>query len=156
MLCTLIVIHKWVKNMVQPKDLSGSVIFPKGAKASNDFFTGSVWMETLVPADSAFNFQILNVTFEPGARSHWHRHTGGQILLVTGGTGGFQEEGKPPRFIREGEIVRIGPDVKHWHGAAPDSWFVHVVVIPNPEKEHAEWLEPVSDKEYMKLKEGKK
>lgn len=132
-------------------DLSESVIFPKGQKITDDHFIGAVWVETLVPKDSTFNCQIANVTFEPGARNNWHRHPGGQLLLVTGGIGYYQEDGKPARAIREGDVVKIYPNAKHWHGATPDSWFVHIAVIANPQKGDAEWLEPVTDEEYNKL-----
>lgn len=131
--------------------LNESVIFPKGQKITDEHFIGTAWVEMLVPKDSAFNCQIANVTFEPGARNNWHKHPGGQILLVTGGIGYYQEEGKPARVIRDGDVVKINPDVKHWHGATPDSWLVHIAVITNPPKGDAEWLEPVTDEEYNKL-----
>ena len=80
-------------------------------------------------------FPIGNVTFEPGARNNWHKHPGGQILLVTGGKGYFQEEGKPVQVIQEGDVVKIHLNVKHWHGATSDSWFVHIAISTNPQKE---------------------
>ena len=138
--------------MNNSKDLSKSVIFPKGQKIADDHFIGTAWVEALVPMDSTFNCQVANVTFEPGARNNWHKHPGGQILLVTGGKGYFQEEGKSARVIREGEVVKINPNVKHWHGATPDSWLVHIAVITNPHKGDAVWLEPVTDEEYNNLK----
>ncbi|MGD0856043.1 MAG: cupin domain-containing protein [Dehalococcoidia bacterium] len=138
--------------MNNPNDLSGSVIFPKGKKIADDHFIGTAWVETLVPMDSNFNCQIANVTFEPGARNNWHKHPGGQLLLVTGGKGYYQEEGKPARVIQEGDVVKINPNVKHWHGAKPDSWLVHIAIMTNPQKGDAVWLEPVTDKEYSNLK----
>ncbi len=137
--------------MNTPNDLSESVIFPKREKISDSHFKGSVWVQALVPVDTKFNCQIANVTFEPRARNNWHRHPGGQILLVIGGRGYFQEEGKPAQAISEGDVIKIHPDVKHWHGASPDSWLVHVAVITNPQKGDAIWLEPVMDEEYNKL-----
>jgi len=71
--------------MNKSSDLRESVIFPKGEKIQNDHFTGAAWLEKLVPKDSTFNCPVGNVTFEPGARTHWYRHPGGQLLLVTGG-----------------------------------------------------------------------
>lgn len=133
------------------KNLNESVIFPKGKKITNEYFIGTAWLEMLVSNDSIFNCPIYNVTFEPGARNNWHKHPGGQILLVTGGKGYYQEEGKPVQVIKEGDIVKIQPDVKHWHGAAPDSWFVHIGISTNPQKGDAEWLEPVTDEEYNNL-----
>lgn len=138
--------------MNRPNDLSESVIFPKGQKITDDHFIGTAWVETLVPMDRTFNCQVANVTFEPGARNNWHKHPGGQILLVTGGIGYYQEEGKPARMIQEGDVVKINPDVKHWHGAKSDSRLVHIVIITNPQKGDAVWLEPVTDKEYNNLK----
>ena len=138
--------------MNKPNDLSGSVIFPKGKKISDDHFIGNAWVEMLVPIDKTFNCPLYNVTFEPGARNNWHKHPGGQILLVTGGIGYYQEEGKLPQVIRVGDIVKINPNVKHWHGAVPDSWLVHIAVITNPQKGDAVWLEPVTDEDYNNLR----
>jgi quercetin dioxygenase-like cupin family protein len=101
--------------------------------------------------DDTFNCSITNVTFEPGARNSWHKHPGGQLLLVTGGKGYFQEEGQPARVIKEGDVVKINPSVKHWHGAGPDSWLAHIAIGTNPQKGDLEWLEPVTDKEYQQL-----
>ncbi|GIM28325.1 cupin [Clostridium polyendosporum] len=138
--------------MDKSNNLSGSVIFPKGKKITNDYFIGATWLEMLVFNDSTFNCPIGNVTFEPGARNNWHKHPGGQILLVTGGKGYYQEEGKPVQVLQEGDVVKIHPDVKHWHGATPDSWFAHIAISTNAQKGDAEWLEPVTDEEYNNLK----
>lgn len=138
--------------MHNSKDLSESVVFPKGQKIADNHFIGTAWVEPLVSMDSTFNCQIANVTFEPRARNNWHKHPGGQILLVTGGNGYYQEEGKPAQVISEGDVIKIHPDVKHWHGASPDSWLVHVAVITNPQKGDAVWMEPVEDEEYNNIK----
>jgi len=124
------------------------VIFRRGEKVTNDHFIGTAWLEMLVPDDRTFNCPIGNVTFEPGARNNWHKHPGGQILLVTSGKGYCQEEGGKVRVLHPGDVVKVPPDVKHWHGAAPDSWFTHIAVMPNTQKGDAEWLEPVTDEEY--------
>jgi quercetin dioxygenase-like cupin family protein len=94
---------------------------------------------------------IGNVTFEPGCRNNWHKHPGGQILLVTGGRGWYQEDGKEARELHAGDIVEIPCNVKHWHGAAKDSWFVHIAIEANTKAGPAEWLGPVTDEEYHKL-----
>ena len=138
--------------MNNQNDLSESVIFPKGQKITDEHFIGTASVETLVPMDSTFNCQVANVTFEPGARNNWHKHPGGQVLLVTGGIGYYQEEGKLARMIQEGDVVKINPNVKHWHGAKSDRWLVHIAIITNPQKGDAEWLEPVANKEYYNLK----
>jgi quercetin dioxygenase-like cupin family protein len=136
--------------MQKIKDLSNSLIFPKGEKAPNDYFMGNVWVKMLVTEDS-FNCPVYNVTFEPKARTHWHSHPGGQILLVTGGKGFYQEEGKEEQSLQEGDVVKIPPNVKHWHGASKDNWFVHVGITTNPNIGNVEWIGAVSDEEYDKL-----
>lgn len=137
--------------MDNSNDLGESMIFPKGEKITNDFFIGGVWLEMLVSNDEIFNCSIGNVTFEPSARNNWHKHQGGQILLVTGGKGYYQEEGKPVQVVQKGDVIKIPPNVKHWHGATPNSWFVHLAIITNPQKGIVEWFEPVTDEEYNNL-----
>ena len=131
-------------------DLSKSVIFPVGEKFDSPNFIGTVWLNMLTPSGSAL--PVANVTFEPGCRNNWHKHAGGQILLVTGGRGYYQEWEKPARELHPGDVVTIPADAKHWHGAARDSWFVHLAIEVNPEKGPATWLEPVGDDEYNSLK----
>ncbi|MGG1324129.1 cupin domain-containing protein, partial [Priestia megaterium] len=88
-------------------------------------------------------------TFEPGCRNNWHIHRNGfQLLLVTGGEGWYQEEGKPAQFLKAGDVVVTHDGVKHWHGAAKDSWFEHIAITSGT----PEWLEPVSDEEYNNVK----
>lgn len=127
-------------------------VFPRGAE--NPFgrhFTGRSYLHML----STEQVTIGNVTFEPGCRNHWHVHRaesgGGQILLVTGGRGWYQEEGRPARALKEGDVVNIPANVKHWHGAAADSWMSHVA-FETPGTDCAnEWCEPVTDEEYAAL-----
>lgn len=113
-----------------------------------EFFTGQTYLNMLSTKDTIWQAPIGNVTFEPGARTNWHKHTGGQILLVTGGEGRYQERGKELQKLHKGDIVRIAPNVEHWHGAAPDSWFVHISIETNAADNQAVWLDPVTDKEY--------
>ncbi|MEN0709335.1 cupin domain-containing protein [Listeria monocytogenes] len=131
--------------------LENSVIFDKGELITNDYFIGNTYLKMLVPEDTVYNCPIGNVTFEPGARNNWHKHDGGQILLVTGGTGYYQEEGKSAQLLKEGDVVTIPKDVKHWHGATKDSWFVHLAISINVELGGTTWLEPVSDEHYNNL-----
>jgi quercetin dioxygenase-like cupin family protein len=94
------------------------------------------------------NVGVGNVTFEPGCRNNWHIHQGGfQILLVTGGEGWYQEEGKAAQFLKAGDVIVTYDGVKHWHGATKDSWFTHIAITAGK----PEWLEPVDDKTYNKL-----
>ena len=98
---------------------------------------------------------IGNVTFEPGCRNNWHIHHakkgGGQILLCTAGKGWYQEWGKPAQQLHPGDVVKIPVGVKHWHGAAKDSWFAHLSVEVPGEETSNEWLEPVDDQSYNAL-----
>ncbi len=131
---------------------SHHTIFPKGEKAPAEYFTGTVWIKSLVLNDPTLNVQIGNVVFEPGARNNWHTHPGGQILIVTDGTGYYQEKEKPIQIIRKGDVVHILPDVKHWHGASHDSEFTHIAVNTNTHKGIVVWMERVTDDEYNSLK----
>ncbi|MCR2032467.1 cupin domain-containing protein [Anaerofustis stercorihominis] len=126
-------------------------IFERGNKndAFKDYFVGQSYLNML----STEGVSIGNVTFEPGCRNNWHiHHKGGQILLVTGGRGYYQEWGKDAKELFPGDVVNIPPEVKHWHGAAKDSWFVHLAVEVPAEDSSNEWLEAVSNEDYNKLK----
>ena len=129
-----------------------NTIFPKGDRASSDYFTGTAWVKLLVPNDPALNCQIGNVVFEPGARNNWHTHPGGQILIVTDGTGYCQEKGKPIQLLHKGDVVKILPNVEHWHGALPNSEFTHIAINTNTQKGIVVWLERVTDEEYNSFK----
>ena len=125
-------------------------IFPIGQKndAFARYFVGQSYLNMLTTT----GVPIGNVTFEPGCRNNWHIHHaktgGGQILLCTAGRGYYQEWGQAPRELHPGDVVVIPPEVKHWHGAAPDSWFAHLAV----EETSNQWLEAVSEEEYRNLK----
>lgn len=129
-------------------------IFPRGGEntAFAQYFVGQSYLNML----SLEQVVIGNVTFEPGCRNNWHIHHaksgGGQILLVTAGRGYYQEWGKPARELHPGDVVNIPAGVKHWHGAAPDSWFSHLAIEVPGEETKNEWCEPVSDEDYGKLK----
>ncbi len=131
-----------------------SNVFPLGEKndAFAQYFIGQSYLHML----STQQISIANVTFEPGCRNNWHIHKasqgGGQILLVTAGRGYYQEWGQPARELNPGDVVNIPANVKHWHGAAPDSWFSHLAVEVPAENGSNEWLEPVSSEEYQKLR----
>ena len=126
---------------------SAKVIFPKGDRITNNNFTGTAYLQVMVAADSANPVAVGNVTFEPGARSKWHLHPAGQILLVTDGMGYYQEKGKPKQILRKGDVVKCSPNVAHWHGASADSSFVQVAITSN-DKGPTAWLHAVSDQEY--------
>jgi quercetin dioxygenase-like cupin family protein len=122
-------------------------IFPKGQKITNNNFTGTAWLEQLVLPDSLNSNQIGNVTFEPGARSNWHLHPGGQILMVIGGLGYYQEKGSPKKLLRKGDVIKCSPNIPHWHGASKDQMFIQVAITPM-QNGPVVWLQPVTDEEY--------
>lgn len=125
-----------------------NAIFPKGDLAPSEYFTGNAWVKMLVPNDQALNTAVGNVVFEAGARNNWHTHPGGQILIVTHGKGYYQELGKPIQLLQVGDVVNIQPEIKHWHGASPESEFTHIAISTNTAKGVVDWLEPVTDEEY--------
>lgn len=138
-------------------DLTNSVIFNIGTLQDKPKeYLGNIWSYNMVPfTDDVMNLPLGNVTFSPGSRNVYHVHPGGQILLITGGRGYYQEEGGPVRELHAGDVVCVPPNVKHWHGAAPDSWFTHIYIMPNydPHTMYGKWTyyyEPYED--YDKLK----
>ena len=114
----------------------------------NQFFTGTTHLNMLVEKDDIWNSSIGNVTFNKGSRTNWHKHSGGQILLVTAGEGRYQEKGKPIQILKQGDVVKIPINVVHWHGAAPNSDFAHISIETNIPNNQTTWLEPVKDNEY--------
>ncbi len=139
------------------RHLSGSnALSPFAIGQPNDgyaqYFSGPSYLQPL----STTQVGVYNVTFEPGVRNNWHTHHadkgGGQILIVTGGRGYYQAWGEPARELKAGETVNIPANVKHWHGAAKDSWFQHLAIEVPGENTRNEWHEPVSKADYDKLK----
>lgn len=128
----------------EPKN---ALVFPKGEKITNPNFTGTAYLESLVDADSLNAISVGNVTFEPRARSKWHTHPAGQILLAIDGIGYYQEKGKPKQILRKGDAIKCPPNIPHWHGASTDTAFVQVA-ITGREKGETVWLAEVTDKEY--------
>lgn len=123
------------------------VIFPIGQKIDNNNFSGTAWLNQLMANDSSNHIMVGNVTFEPGARTNWHLHPGGQILLATGGLGYYQEKGSPKRLLRKGDVVKCPPNVPHWHGASHDQSFIQIA-ITNNQNGATVWMHPVTDQEY--------
>ncbi len=127
-------------------------LFPRGEKNPyGQYFIGQSYLNML----STEQVSIGNVTFELGCRNNWHIHHadqgGGQILLVTGGRGWYQKWGEPARALKAGDVVNIPANVKHWHGAATDSWFSHLAVEVPAVNGSNEWCEPVNDEDYARL-----
>ena len=133
---------------MKPENIS---VFPMGEK--NEAFAQSFVGQSYLNMLSTERVTIGNVTFEPGCRNNWHiHHKGGQILLCTAGRGYYQEWGKEAQELHPGDVVNIPPEVKHWHGAAKDSWFAHLAVEVPAEGASNEWLEVVNEEDYEKLK----
>ncbi len=122
-------------------------LFPKGERITGDNFTGTAWLNNLVQADSINQNAVGGVSFEPGARTKWHIHPAGQIILALSGEGYYQEKGSPRRILRKGDVIKCPPNVPHWHGASTDTGFVQVA-ITGRQNGPTVWLETVTEKEY--------
>jgi quercetin dioxygenase-like cupin family protein len=120
------------------------------AKGPAQYFTGSVRVDPLFAANAPSNTSGAYVTFEPGARSAWHTHPMGQVLVVTAGVGRVQRWGGPVQELRPGDVVWTPPGVKHWHGAAPTSAMMHLAIQESAKGKAVEWMEKVSDEQYGK------
>ena len=131
-----------------------TIMFPAGN--TNDayakYFTGQSYIAPI----STEQVKMYNVTFEPKCRNNWHIHKakkgGGQILIAIGGRGYYQQWGEKAIELKPGDVVNIPANVKHWHGAASDSWFSHIAVEVEGEETENIWLEPVTDENYNNLK----
>ncbi|MBU5627588.1 carboxymuconolactone decarboxylase family protein [Oscillibacter sp. MSJ-2] len=147
----------WAED-VAPADAKAThaarLMFPIGAP--NDAFAQYFVGQSYLAPVSTEQVGVFNVTFEPGCRNNWHIHHadqgGGQILLCVAGRGRYQEWGKPAVELHPGDCVNIPVGVKHWHGAAPDSWFSHLAIEVPGVNGSNEWCEPVSDEDYRDLK----
>lgn len=123
-------------------------LFSKGEKLTNGYFTGDAYLQLLLAKDKNNDFVIGSVTFEAGARTNWHTHPRGQVLIVTEGLGLYQEKGKPAQSIKKGDIINIPENVEHWHGASATSKMVHIAITNYEGEVNAVWLSPVTDLEY--------
>jgi quercetin dioxygenase-like cupin family protein len=124
---------------------SGARTSRKGPEAN---FTGNVTVEALFPANFPSRTSGASVTFEPGARSAWHAHPLGQILIVTSGMGWVQQEGGEKQEIKPGDVVWTPPGVKHWHGATATNSLTHIAIQESLDGKNVEWMEKVSDEQY--------
>ena len=120
-------------------------VFPKGEAITTNF-TGKAWLAMLVNS-KACDIAVYNVTFAPGCRNNWHKHAVGQLLLCTAGAGYYQERGRDARRLLPGDVVEIPAETEHWHGAAPDSEFVHIGMTPKLSENGVVWLNSVTDEE---------
>jgi quercetin dioxygenase-like cupin family protein len=129
-------------KILKPSELPSSA-------GPDEYFTGSVKVTPLVQGEEPSCLQCAAVGFQPGARSAWHTHPKGQLLIVTDGSGLIQEWGKAVRRIQKGDVIWTPPNVKHWHGAAPESAMTHTAAQEALNGKVVEWMEKVTDKEYL-------
>lgn len=123
-------------------------IFPKGQQLPNEWFSGQAFLTPLQAKDHNHEFSTGCVTFEPKARTVWHTHPKGQVLLVIDGVGFYQEKGKAAQLIRKGDVVNIPEETEHWHGATATTQMVHISITNYKDDVQVTWLDPVSDEEY--------
>ena len=126
-------------------------IFPKGEISTTDNHTGTIWLNELSKPDSILNYSVAMATYAPGSKLDWHIHPAGQILLITEGTGYYQEKGKPIQIIRKGDLIKCAPGVAHWHGSDPGSDFAYIAFTP-AQKGKTIWLQRVTEEEYHSKK----
>jgi 4-carboxymuconolactone decarboxylase len=139
-----------ISTIVRDSSFSQEVIagiFPKGEKFPQTNYTGDLWVSYMVHADSLNPNTIANITFAPGARSHWHSHPAGQTLLAIDGVGYYQEKGQPKRILRKGDVINSRPNVPHWHGASSDQGFIMIAISP-ASKDPIQRGDPVAEEEY--------
>ena len=129
------VIQKWISK--------------ESGKGPDEYFTGTVRVDPLFEAPDPARVRGASVTFEPGARSAWHTHPLGQILIVTSGFGWVQSEGQPKVELRPGDVVWCPPNERHWHGATPTTAVTHIAIQEALDGKVVEWMEKVSDKQYL-------
>jgi len=126
-------------------------IFPRGEISKADNHTGTVWLQELSVPDSIFTNSIAHASFAPGAKLDWHIHPAGQTLLITEGTGYYQERGGPVQVVQKGQVVKCLPGVEHWHGASPESSFAYIGITP-AQKGKTIWRARVTEEEYRAAK----
>lgn len=148
--------HPGGKAMIKSTPLPPGSTFGTGTLVNNNNFTGKVWVRGISLSNQADPPGLGNVTFSPMARSNWHSHSLGQILMVTDGVGYYQEKGEAPRLIRKGDIISCPPNKPHWHGASHNSAMSHIAIGPSGGQGKVEWMAKVSDTEYDLILQQKK
>ncbi len=129
-------------------DISVETIFPKGELGPVTNFTGNAYAFRLVASDSIYNTLVGNVYFEKSARSNWHTHPSGQILIVLDGEGYHQLEGQPRQTMKKGEVIKVPANTRHWHGATENTALTQMYILPKTENGFVTWMEPVTDEQY--------
>jgi 4-carboxymuconolactone decarboxylase len=126
-------------------------IFPKGQPLPSDWFTGNAFLTQLITKDHNHEFSAGCVTFEPNARTVWHTHPKGQVLIVIEGEGFYQEKGKPAQLLKKGVVVNIPENIEHWHGATATSIMVHIAITNYKDDVQVTWMKPVTEDEYNEV-----
>lgn len=128
--------------------MSTTEIFAKGEPLPKEWFSGNAFLTLLVTRDKNNEFSAGSITFEPGARTNWHTHPKGQVLLVIEGNGFYQEKDGPAQPIKKGDVINIPENTVHWHGASATSKMVHIAITNYKDDVQVTWLTPVTDEEY--------
>jgi quercetin dioxygenase-like cupin family protein len=136
------------KNQENMNEQNNNSLYPKGDKLSNEWFSGNAFLIPLVAKDKNNEFSVGSVTFEPGARTNWHTHPKGQVLLVIEGNGFYQEKGKSAQPIQKGDVVNIPENTEHWHGATATTKMVHIAITNYENDKQVTWLQAVTDEEF--------
>lgn len=148
-LAAIIIILGALLNQASGQDAD---IFPKGEMGKNtNNYTGTIWLNELSKPDNIFKFSIAQAVYAPGSKLDWHIHPGGQILMITNGTGYYQEKGKPVQIVHKGDVITCAPGVEHWHASTPNSTFTYVAVSPS-DKGKTIWKNRVTDAAYNAIK----
>lgn len=143
------------QNQEKMKQQNNEPLFPRGNKLPDDWFTGDAFLSPLVAKDKNNEFSVGAVTFEVGARTNWHTHPKGQVLIVTQGAGFYQEKGKPAQIIKKGDVVNIPENVEHWHGASAKTSMTHIAITNFKEEVQVTWLNPVTEEEFNEVNNQK-
>lgn len=128
---------------------NNDILFPKGNKLPNDWFSGEAFLTPLIARDKNNEFSAGSVSFDAKARTNWHTHPKGQVLLVTEGQGYYQEKNQSARIIKKGDVINIPEDVEHWHGASENTTMTHIAITNYKDDLQVTWLQPVTDEEYQ-------
>ena len=138
-------------NTKKEKNMDETTLFPKGQQLPNEWFSGNAFITPLVTKDKNNEFSAGVVTFEPNARTNWHTHPKGQVLIILDGNGFYQEKGKPAQTIKKGDVINIPENIEHWHGASAKSKMAHIAITNFKDDVQVTWLQPVTDQEYNKV-----
>jgi quercetin dioxygenase-like cupin family protein len=140
----MILLILFISNLVNAQDTS---IFSKLEKSTNGHNTGTVWLNEISAPDSTFEYVMAFASYANSSWLDWHSHPGGQILIITEGTGYYQEKGQPKRIVHKGDIIKCQPNVQHWHGSTPTTTFSYIATAPS-QKGKTQWFKPVTEEEY--------